>query len=54
MLKNELIATENRLVVVGVGKMGESGEKVQTSSYKKRLGDFMYSMVAVVNTVLYI
>ena len=39
----------------GVGKMGEEGQKVQTSSYKISLGDVMYSMVTIVNnTVLHI
>ena len=48
-----------RLVVarvggLGVGEMGEGGQRVQTSSYKCH-GDVMYSMVTIVNnTVLYI
>ena len=38
-----------------VGKMGERGQKVQTSSYKISRGDVMYSMVTIVtNTVLHI
>ena len=38
-----------------VGKMGEGGQKVQTSSYKISHGDVRYSMVAAVNnTVLHI
>ena len=38
------------------GEVGESGQKVQTSSYKKnKFWDVMYSMVITVNnTVLYI
>ena len=40
---------------VGVGKTGEGGQKVQTSSYKISPGDVMYSMVTIVNnTVLHI
>ena len=35
--------------------MDESGQKVQTSSYNRNLGDIMYNMVNVVNnTALYI
>ena len=38
-----------------VGKTGEGGQKVKTSSYKIRHEDIMYSMVTVVNnTVLHI
>ena len=37
-----------------VGKTGEGGQKVKTSSYKIRHEDIMYSMVTVVNnTVLH-
>lgn len=51
----ELIDTENRPVVSRgrgwwLGKMGEEGQTVQTSSYKK-----MYCVVTIINnTVLYI
>lgn len=33
-----------------VGKMGEGGQKVQTSSYKVNSGDVMYNMVIIVNS----
>ena len=41
---------------LGVGKMGEGSQKVQTSSYKvNKSWDVIYSMVTIVNnTVLYI
>lgn len=39
----------------GVGKIGEGGQKVQSSNYKISPGDVMYSMVTLVNNnVLYI
>ena len=46
--------TEGRLVVARVGggngaKMGDGGQKVQTSSYKINHGGVTYSMVTVVN-----
>ena len=50
--KPKLIDTENRLVIArvvgygcGLDKMGEGGQKVQTSSYKIKFGDIMYSML---------
>lgn len=55
--KNKLIDTENRWVVArdGVGKMGESGQKTKTSSYKISPGDVTYTVVTIFNnTVLYI
>ena len=56
---NELTDTENRLVDARdrdkKDKMGERGQKVQTSSYKVSSGHVIYSMVTIVNnTVLYI
>ena len=51
-----ILDIENKLVVARgqvVGKMGEGGQKVQTSSYKISPGDVMYSMVTIVsNTIL--
>ena len=39
----------------GRGKIGEGGQKVQTSIYNISRGDVMYSMVTIVNnTVVYI
>ena len=37
-----------------MGKMGQKGQKVQTSSYERSHGDVVYSMVTIVNTVLFI
>ena len=54
----KLTDTENRLVVgkKGVGKMGEEGQKVPTSSYKiNKPWDVLYSMGTIINnTVLHI
>ena len=36
-----------------MGEICERGQKVQTSSYKINQGDVLYSMVIMVNTILY-
>ena len=54
------MGTDKRLVVARGGgqelyKMGEEGQKAQTSSHKISPGGVMYSMVTIANsTVLYI
>lgn len=48
---------ENRLVIArgdGAGRMGEGGQKGQTTSYKVNSKDVMYSTVIIANTVLHI
>ena len=58
--KSKLIDTENRLVAardgVGVGKMGEGNQKVQTSSYKLNKSEGCNESTATIvnNTVLHI
>lgn len=50
--KNELREIENRLPEVEVRRlkdMGESGQKAQASSYKRRSGVIMYGLVTTVN-----
>jgi len=34
--------------------VGEKDQKVQTSAYKTNHGEVMYSMVTIINTLLYI
>ena len=56
--KAKLIETQSRIEVTrycGVGKTGDVGQRVQTSSYKmNKSGDLMYNMVTIVNnTALY-
>ena len=38
----------------GIGKMTEERQKVQTSSYKIRCEDVMYSMATILHTLLHI
>ena len=40
---------------LGMGRMGEGGQKIQSSSYKISHGEIMYNVVTIVNnTVLHI